>query len=74
MSEMEPIIKVYVKTGLKFKTGDFFTVEKIRDEADSYVLELVKTEPEEHVDSDYLYEWARDNYEPDPEDFHHDLD
>ena len=39
MSEMEPIIKVYVKTGLKFKTGDFFTVEKIRAEDDSYVLE-----------------------------------
>ena len=57
-----------------YSDDDFFVVDSVTPKDGKFIVSLVKTEPEEHVDDDYLYEWARDNYEPDPEDFHHDLD
>jgi hypothetical protein len=74
MSEQKPIVSIYVETSIKLDNGDFFVVNKITEKDGKYLVELQQTEPEEHVDDDYLYEWSRDNYEPDPEDFHHDLD
>ena len=70
----EPIIKIYVETPMKLEGGDIFVVNNIRDTEGKYVVELVKTTPEEQIDEDYLYEWARDNYEPEPDDSHMDRD
>ena len=70
----EEIIKVYLETNMKLDKNDFFIVDNITPKDGKFIVSLIKTEPEEHVDDDYLYEWSRDNYEPDPEDFHNDLD
>ena len=70
----EPIIKIYVETPLKLESGNIFVVNNIRDNEGNYVVELVKTTAEEQIDTDYLNEWASENYEPEPDDSHMDRD
>jgi len=76
----EPIIKIYVETPMKLESGNIFVVNNIRDkffdnkEQRNYVVELVKTTVEDQIDEDYLYEWARDNYQPEPDDSSMDRD
>ena len=70
----EPIIKIYVETPLKLESGNIFVVNNIRDNEGNYVVELVKTTVEDQIDEDYLYEWARDNYQPEPDDSSMDRD
>ena len=70
----EPIIKITLETPHKLESGNIFVVNNIRDTEGKYVVELVKTTPEEQIDEDYLYEWARDNYQPEPDDSHMDRD
>jgi len=70
----EPIIKIYVETPIRLESGNIFVVNNIRDNEGNYVVELVKTTAEDQIDEDYLYEWARDNYQPEPDDSHMDRD
>ena len=70
----EPIIKIYVETPIRLESGNIFVVNNIRDNEGNYVVELVRTTAEDQIDEDYLYEWARDNYQPEPDDSHMDRD
>ena len=70
----EPIIKIYVETPIRLESGNIFVVNNIRDNEGNYVVELIKTTEEDQIDEDYLYEWARDNYQPEPDDSHMDRD
>ena len=70
----EPIIKIYVETPIKLESGDIFVVNNIRDTDGKYIVELVKTTAEDQIDTDYLNEWASENYEPEPDDSHMDRD
>jgi len=70
----EPVIKIYVDTLLKLESGNIFVVNNIRDVDGKYIVELVKTTAEEQIDTDYLNEWASENYEPEPDDSHMDRD
>ena len=70
----EPIIKIYVETPIRLESGNIFVVNNIRDNEGNYVVELVKTTVEDQIDEDYLYEWARDNYQPEPDDSSMDRD
>ena len=70
----EPIIKIYVETPRRLESGNVFVVNSIRDTEGNYVVELVKTTAEDQIDEDYLYEWARDNYQPEPDDTSMDRD
>ena len=70
----EPIIKIYVETPIRLESGNIFVVNNIRDNEGNYVVELVKTTAEDQIDEYYLYEWARDNYQPEPDDSHMDRD
>lgn len=70
----EPIIKIYVETPIKLESGDIFVVNNIRDADGKYIVELVKTTAEDQIDTDYLNEWASENYEPEPDDSSMDRD
>ena len=70
----EPIIKIYVETPIRLESGNIFVVNNIRDNEGNYVVELIKTTVEDQIDEDYLYEWARDNYQPEPDDSSMDRD
>ena len=70
----EPIIKIYVETPIRLESGNIFVVNNIRDNEGNYVVELIKTTVEDQIDEDYLYEWARDNYQPEPDDTSMDRD
>mgnify|MGYP001026514843 FL=1 len=72
--EMKPIIKIYVETPIKLGKGDLFAVDDIHEKDGKYLVELIQTKAEDEVDVDYLYEWARDNYEPEPDDTSMDRD